>query len=665
MSTTLIAPDPVREEARYLIEQARAPKLRTMREFAEQEIVLPRDGGPFEGQRFRINRQPFTGLWLDEVDRGKWPRFASVGPTQSGKTLLCFAICVLYHLFEVRETVIPGVPDMNIADDKWTKDLRPVIESAPNLARFLPERGQGSKGGRVKTGVTFRNGATMRFMSGASRDVGRASFTSRVLAVTETDAFDESSETSREADKLTQLEGRCRARTLMQRRIYLECTATIETGRIWKEWAGGTASRIVLPCPLCQAWVSPEREHLKGWQGAETDEEAYHKSYFTCPECEKPWSEADRRKANLGGVLVHKGQEVTPNGQVVGPDPSTLTFGFRWSAVNNMLLTAGDIGFDEWDARRATDRENAEKKLCQQVWAIPYEPPIVELIPLDREAVKKRTTKLKRGVVPQHCAGISVGVDTGKRRLHWLASAWCPGRPSHIVEYGEHPVDSAKLGTREGLLQALRALVPYWVWRDESGQEWRPAQVWIDSGYHEHTEGVYAFCAGANQGREMGAEWCRPTKGHGAGQQFAGRYSGPTQLSKQIRYLGREYHFAIQRNSRTILVHVNADHWKSAAHEALARPEGEPGALVLWDGPPDEHDEFADQVTAERPIEEFKEGKGSYIWWEVLRRKNHYLDALYASVAAGHFVMTEAAKPQPQRGTDKWWSRRERQRRAR
>jgi hypothetical protein len=49
---------------------------------------------------------------------------------------------------------------------------------------------------------------------------------------------------------------------------------------------------------------------------------------------------------------------------------------------------------------------------------------------------------------------------------------------------------------------------------------------------------------------------------------------------------------------------------------------------------------------------------------EVLRRKNHFLDALYAAVAAGHFVMSEAAKPKPSRGTDKWWSRRERQRRA-
>ena len=27
---------------------------------------------------------------------------------------------------------------------------------------------------------------------------------------------------------------------------------------------------LALPCPHCQAWVSPEREHLTGWQGAES-----------------------------------------------------------------------------------------------------------------------------------------------------------------------------------------------------------------------------------------------------------------------------------------------------------------------------------------------------------------------------------------------------------
>ena len=45
-------------------------------------------------------------------------------------------------------------------------------------------------------------------------------------------------------------------------------------------------------------------------------------------------------------------------------------------------------------------------------------------------------------------------------------------------------------------------------------------QAWIDSGWHEHTEGVYLFCAAINRklGIPKGQELYRPTKGYGEGQ---------------------------------------------------------------------------------------------------------------------------------------------------
>ena len=50
--------------------QARPRPLRTMRAFAEAEIVIP--DGPYAGRRFRCSRQPYTGLWFDLVDSGQW-----------------------------------------------------------------------------------------------------------------------------------------------------------------------------------------------------------------------------------------------------------------------------------------------------------------------------------------------------------------------------------------------------------------------------------------------------------------------------------------------------------------------------------------------------------------------------------------------------------------
>ncbi len=91
-------------ESDWLLSQARTPRRRSMRRFAEQEIIIP--DGPYAGRRFRVDRQPYTGLWLDAVDSGLWSRYASTGPVQSGKTLLCFVFPIVYHLFEIGETVI-------------------------------------------------------------------------------------------------------------------------------------------------------------------------------------------------------------------------------------------------------------------------------------------------------------------------------------------------------------------------------------------------------------------------------------------------------------------------------------------------------------------------------------------------------------------------------
>ena len=293
------------------------------------------------------------------MDSGRWSRCVATGPTQSGKTLSCFVIPTLYHLFEMQETVILGLPDMDMAGDKWRVDLLPAIERS-RFRELLPRQGGGSRGGRVES-IQFTNGATLKFMSGGGSDKSRAGFTSRVVVVTETDGMDEASATSRESDKITQLEARTRAYGA-RKRIYMECTVSTEQGRTWQEYNRATKSRIVLPCPHCNAWVSPEREHLTGWQGAATQEDARRTGAFSCPACGIVWSPDDRVQANRGGRLVHDGQTIAEDGSVQGALPSTDTLGFRWSAVNNLFLTAGDLAADEWRASRSPDDASTRMK---------------------------------------------------------------------------------------------------------------------------------------------------------------------------------------------------------------------------------------------------------------------------------------------------------------
>jgi len=654
-----------RDEFRWLWKQAKTPTVRSMADWVEAELVIP--DGPFKGERYRHYRHPVSRLWFDAVDSGQWTRVASTGPTQCGKTLMTYVVPVLYHLFEMRETVIVGLPDMNMASDKWEADFLPAIE-ASRYASLLPTRGEGSRGGTVKRAIRFTNGVTLRFMSGGGSDKKRAGYTSRVLAVTETDGMDAPGETSREADKIEQLEGRTRAYGRTGKRVYLECTVSIEKGRIWQEWLNGTQSRIARPCPHCGEYVCPERDHLIGWRDAESEEEAAEKSTWTCPLCEKPWTETERQQAAERAVLVHRGQSVLPGGNIVGDVPRTQTLGFRWSAIDNPFTTAADLGAEEWLAAHGADRENAEKKMRQFVWAIPYEPPDVDLTPLDAGKIRKRSTRLKKGVVPVDCIGVVVGIDTGKRELNWSAHAARQGGGAAIIEYGEQPVASDKLGTYAGLIDALKTLRAYLErgWSDESGKRYTPAQVWIDSGYHEHTDAVYTLCAWANRELKLrpGAERYRPSKGYGEGQRGTIRYAAPKQRTTDVRYIGKEYHFTLHRRAGAYLVHVNGDHWKSVFHQGLAMAADDPLAIVLYDAASHhEHEDYAYQVTAEVQKEKWIEGKGPVIVWERKegQRKNHKLDAGYVATAAAHFVTEMArrrvapqrkAEPQPARQTE-------------
>ena len=639
----------VRDDLTWFIGQCMAPVVRPITQWVEDELILP--SGPFRGERYRHRRHPASRLWFESLDSGNWNRFAASGPTQNGKTLMCYVAPILYHLFELQDTVVVGLPTMAMAQDKWTEDLLPAIE-ASRFATMLPVNGEGSRGGQVKRAIRFRNDVTLRFMAAGGGDKQRAGYTSRVLAVTETDGMDQAGEDSREADAIEQLEGRTRAYG-SSKRVYLECTASVEKGRIWQEIMHGTSSRIYRPCPHCEQYVCPEREHLSGWQEADSELEAADKCRWLCPECTHPWTEDDRHAAASSAVLVHRGQKVLPNGSVIGELPLTKTLGFRWSAIDNPFAQTAELGAEEWRANRSADPENAEKKQRQFIWCLPYDPPEVDLTPLTADQVQGRAAGLKKGIVPKDCIGVSVGIDTGKRVLHWVAFGVRGDGGAAVIDYGDHPTDADRIGVTAGLVKALDELRQYFTagWQNEPGQLWVPSQVWIDSGYHEHTDAVYEFCGVANEGRPHGAEIYRPMKGYGEGQFRTGRYFAPKGKTSEVRFIGKEYHITWLKRARLLLVHVNSDHWKSEFHQRLAIPTEEPGAITLYHAAsPNEHVTFSQQVTAEKQVEKWMPNRGTIPVWQRIARNNHYLDAGYVATAAGYHVMLQS-KHDPQQHT--------------
>jgi phage terminase large subunit GpA-like protein len=639
VSTATLTKRTTLSELNWFVQASRAPKLRTMRQFAEQSIIIP--DGPFKNQRFNCDRQPYAGVYLDLVDALLWNRIAATGPSQTGKSFTCLVIPILYHLFETKENVIFGVPTMDMAGDKWRQDLLPAIEASP-YRDLLPINGAGSKGGTVEA-IQFRHGPTLRIMSGGGNDKKRAGYTARVLAVTEVDGMDEPGAASREADKITQME----ARTLSyghRKRVFLECTISIKEGRINQEVTRGTATRLFLKCPKCGVPVHPTRDSLNGWQDAADEVEAQLNSAIFCPNCGEAWSEDERHEANRHITPVHRGQEIQPDGTITGPLPQTTTLGFRWDSINNMLLPAGYVGAQEWKAKRAENEANAEKELRQFFWTLPHESDALDTTPLDSAAIMVRTLKgHKRGIVPAGTERITVAVDVGKWLLHWCAVAWRMDGKGHVLDYGRHDVPSQELGAEKAILTALREL------RDGVFREgWRLGDKtltanmhWYDSGYM--TDIVYAFC------RESGATHM-PSDGLGSSQELR-TYSKPKTTGTTVKFIGEGFHIAIIPARRAMVAEVHADHWKSWAHERLTTPLDKPGAMTLFE-PQERNDHLAlsKHLTAEKRQEEFVAGKGVITKWVRERRDNHWLDTLYNACAAGSYcgvrLIAEPKKPE-------------------
>ncbi len=634
----------LRHDLQWCLRQSMAPLLRPMSQWVEEAIVLP--NGPAGGERYRHWRHPVSKPFFDEIDSGRWSRVAATGPVQNGKTLMCYVLPVLYHLFEIGETVVVGLPDMAMAKDKWKEDFLPVIEASV-YRELLPTSGEGSRGGDVKQAIKFRNGATMRFMTAGGGDKARAAYTTRVVAITETDGMDTAGAASREADKIEQIEARTAAFGRKGKRVYLECTVSIESGRIWQEYTNGSRSRLLRPCPYCYQWVQPEREHLKGWQEARDSEEAAELSHFTCPQCEHAWTDDDRKATSEFIKIVHGDQTISEDGTVHGELPRTQTFGFRWSAIDNPFVSVGDLGAEEWRAMKSRNPENAEKKQRQFIWTLPYIPPDIDLTPIDADKIEQRAVGLKKGIIPNDATHMTIAIDTGKRLLHWTAIAFGP-TSSRIIDYGKQDVEADRIGVKPALVEAFKRMAGYFDggWKKESGDVMRPSQIWIDSGWHEHTDAVYEFCNEINTTLKLpiGAEIYRPTKGYGLGQRRMTPYLLPDNKKKGMIHVGSQYHIGtVKRNGVSIpgvlLVHMNTDYWKSQLHQRLLIGADQAGAVTLYEpSSSSEHAEFTRHLVAEKQIEKYVEGKGEAIVWDRVDRNNHWLDATYAALCAGEAV---------------------------
>jgi len=607
----------------------RAPVRRSRRRFAEEELILA--SGPFEGLHFRADVNPWTGQVLDIMDSGLYRRFFASGPVQAGKTLLFFVCAIMYHLFECRENVIVGVPKVDMAQSIFDERIRPSI-MASRYRHLLPTTGPGSRGGRF-TEIRFNHGPVLRFLGGGGGDAQIASYTARVVAITEVDKMDAPGSKSKETDPIRKLESRANAFGEAAL-IYGECTLTTKYGRTHQEIVDvGTDSKVWVECPLCAEYVVPKREDFGGWRSAETVIDARAAAKYTCPKCGGDWSEDLRREANRNQVVAAGTQSVERGAAVVGDPPATNTFGFRWNCMTNALVTMADIGEREWKADR-DPTPDSEKELLQYWWAEPYEDQLADLSGLSRDIILSKIGAHPRGFVPDHAKYLTVGIDVGGHLCHWLAVAWTPDAQGYVVDYGAIHVQQEREISPAAVLSSLRqfredVLRPGW------GKP--PHLVVVDSGWAAAKIEVYRLCAESKAVRML------PTKGLGTARGQSGWRQPKPGPGRQ---LGREWVLARQPEG-VDLFEPHADFWKGKVHEGIRAPAGVPGSIALFKDEPVRHLGLVRHLTSEREEEEFAPGKGTRRVWNRVHRQNHWFDCMYMARAAADALGVRLEKAAP------------------
>lgn len=630
------APSPLRRLLAEAFRNSKSTPPRSIVDFVLSDFIVP--DGLSKGRRFTFERQPVLRSWFEAIDSGLFNEFVFTAPSQFGKTLSGFVAPLLYHLCEIEESYVLGVPYGDMAANKWEADIDPVLQASPRLRSLRPRHGSGSSGGRVRDSVTMANGCICKFMSAGGQDAAKAGFTSRVFGVTEAKAFSEIREASDEADPLRQLRARQRSYPDNERRSYVEGTLGKSDQLPWTLMPLSTQSRIVSKCPHCKAHVTCEREHLVGWQSTKSANEAAKKAHFVCPDCDHKITESQRATALQSAVLLHAGQSIDSRGRVKGPPPQSKRLWFRCSAWHNMFLSAGDIAVDEWRASQlaedSPERLSAERELCQFVWCVPWDPPKMDSdIELDKTSIDNRRLAVQRSMVPDDTLRLTVGVDLGMRTGWYLQLATRADGSRHVADYDCFEVPSHEMKLDRAIKTALeelrRSLLEGLIYPD--GRVITPGEIWYDAGYRATP--VLEFVTGHAQSDIHAIELA--AYGRGATAIEKGTFTLPKAKSKSVRQIGDDRMWFLQREigKPHLKLYWDSDSTKYEVMQSLTIPQESPGCVTLYAGTSKIHERIVRHWTNEPLVTEVT---ALGVERQVFRRKgaNHLLDCMAMAIRA-------------------------------
>lgn len=251
--------------------------------------------------------------------------------------------------------------------------------------------------------------------------------------------------------------------------------------------------------------------------------------------------------------------------------------------------------------------------------------------------VASQISGLQKRQLPVNASRLTVGIDVGKRELHWVVIAWWKGAGGCVVDYGIHDVhgnnkvhsdDKAEdaIASEPAIYRALldlRDILLQTDYVDAAGAKRSLDMALVDSG--AYTNAVYEFI------RQVRGIF-NPSKGTSPYRRRTKSVDGCT--------AGKYQHKQWLPTANVSLFELDSDYWKGWVHQRFLSPVFDEtnmlrrGALSLFEPTGSKgHALYSRHIVAEELLREFKEGKGHKEYWYVHSENNHFLDATAMAAA--------------------------------
>jgi len=413
--TRKISPE-LRQLARGIASGYRPPPALSLSEWSDRERVLSSDTSAEPGKWKTSRFEPLRGV-MDSISANQ--RTAVMKAAQLGFSEIILNT-VGYYIDQDPSPIMIVLPSAEPMAREFSSDrLDPMIRDTPCLKRKVSEeKSRDSK--NTILNKTFPGGNVS--LTGANAPTGLRSKPKRIICFDEVDAYKPSA--GKEGDPV--LLGEKRAANFWNRRFVYISTPTIKgLSRIEKLFEASDKRYYHILCPRCGM------SHTLKWDQVTWDKEANdaQTAHFICPICTGAYSNAEKNLAvkNTRGLLG-AGWIASEPSKSPGPNNPDGIAGFHvselyssWRGITEIVHTWLEVQGDQ--------------EQLQVFYNTALGEPWVEGgFALDEKIIEKRCEEWTTAM-PEQALILTAGVDVQADRIECEIVAWGPGEESWSLEY--------------------------------------------------------------------------------------------------------------------------------------------------------------------------------------------------------------------------------------